>query len=210
MFPPRPLFALLMLTLSTASCRKAEITSYRVPKEPAPAAALTPPAATPAAGTGASSRMANAPTPSVAGTALTWKAPAHWKAQPASAMRRASYAIPGEGGANGDLSISSLSGNAGGELANLNRWRGQLQLPPVAEADFAAATTHLDANDLHLTFVDLVATGANPQRILGAMIPHGKDTWFFKLTGPDALLAKEKPAFLEFLKTIKAGPAAAP
>jgi hypothetical protein len=210
MFPLRPLFAIITLTLPAVSCRKAEVTSYRVPKETTPAptvAAATTPA--PPAGTGPG--MANPPaTPTASGTALTWTAPAHWKAQPASAMRKASYAIPGDGGATGDLSISSLSGNAGGELPNLNRWRGQLQLPPIAEADFATATTHLDSNDLHLTFVDIVGTGANAQRILGAMIPNGRETWFFKLTGPDALLAKEKPAFLEFLKTIKAGTAPSP
>ena len=56
--------------------------------------------------------------------------------------------------------------------------------------------------------MDLVGTGSGAQHILGAMIPYGGATWFVKLSGPDALVAKEKPAFLAFLDTIKAAPAA--
>jgi hypothetical protein len=40
--------------------------------------------------------------------------------------------------------------------------------------------------------------------MLGAIVPVGDATWFFKLSGPAALLEREKPAFLEFLKTVKA------
>ena len=43
----------------------------------------------------------------------------------------------------------------------------------------------------------------NPQRILGAIVPFNGGTWFFKLMGPDALVAKAKPGFLEFLKTVR-------
>ena len=40
--------------------------------------------------------------------------------------------------------------------------------------------------------------------MLGAMVPYEGAMWFFKLSGPDALVAATKPAFLEFLKTVKA------
>ena len=42
------------------------------------------------------------------------------------------------------------------------------------------------------------------QRLIGAIVPHGDATWFFKLTGPDTVVAAEKPAFLLFLQTISA------
>ena len=41
----------------------------------------------------------------------------------------------------------------------------------------------------------LVFDGANGgTRMLGAIVPRAGETWFFKLTGPDALVAREKPA----------------
>ena len=86
-----------------------------------------------------------------------------------------------------------------GNLANVNRWRGQLQLPPVA--DLTDAVQPLAANGLNLLVFDAANGGS---RILGAIVPRPGETWFFKLTGPDALVAREKPAFLDFLRTVKA------
>lgn len=193
--------------LLLGACRKAEITTYRIPKEKDPempaattaAAGSTPPAP---AGAGSAPAMADTPVATAQGAGLAWTAPAHWKAKPASAMRKGSFAIVGDG-AEADLSITAFPGDVGGDLANLNRWRGQLQLPPIAQADFERTTTHLDHNGLHMTFVELVGTGAAPQRTLGAMIPHEGSTWFVKLMGPSDLVAKEKEAFLAFLATIK-------
>jgi hypothetical protein len=59
-----------------------------------------------------------------------------------------------------------------------------------------------------MTVVDIGGSGANAQRILGAMIPYSGATWFVKLIGPDALVAKEKAAFMAFIDTIKTAPAA--
>jgi hypothetical protein len=35
------------------------------------------------------------------------------------------------------------------------------------------------------------------------MTPYQDAMWFFKLTGPDAVVARAKPAFLDFLQTVK-------
>jgi hypothetical protein len=196
--------ALIAVALLLTACRKAEIATYRIPKEkdpemaPASAGASTD-APTPAGGT-----MAATAVPTASGPALTWTAPPHWKPKAASAMRKGSYAIAGDGGIEADMSITSFGGDVGGELANLNRWRGQLQLPPVGEAELATAVTRLEHNGLHFGFVDLGPAGANKQRILGAWAAHAGATWFFKLgPAPDALVTKEKQAFLDFLATVK-------
>ncbi|MBI5690342.1 MAG: hypothetical protein HZC55_09585 [Verrucomicrobia bacterium] len=203
----RPTLICLACTLVLAAgCRREEITTYRVPKEPAPASphGAGAPAAgaptTPAARGDAA--LANTAVAVATGASLAWTAPAHWTAKAGSSMRKGSYAIKGEGG-EADMAITAFPGDVGGDLANLNRWRGQLQLPPVGQAEFDASTQHLDRNGLHMTVVDVAGTGANAQRILGAMVPYSGATWFFKLLGPDALVAKEKPAFLAFLDTIK-------
>lgn len=147
--------------------------------------------------------MANTAVPTASGAELTWTAAAHWTAKPASAMRKGSYAIKG-GGAEADLSVTAFPGSTGGLLANLNRWRGQISLAPLAENQLGAESVHLDVGPLHLDVVDFAGNaGGQPTRIIGAVVPYGNDTWFFKLMGPDVLVAQEKKAFMNFLQTIK-------
>ena len=206
--PPRPTVFVTLSLLLLAGCKDREITSYRAPKDPPPTmpgAAAANAAPNPNTGNPAApdQMMANTPVPTATGAELTWTAPSRWTAKPASAMRRGSFSIKSDGG-EADLSITAFPGSTGGLLANVNRWRGQLGLAPLAEADVATNTASLDAGEFHLTVVDFVGTASGkPTRIIGAIVPHGTDTWFFKLMGPDALVANEKPAFLEFLRTIK-------
>jgi hypothetical protein len=209
--PHFTLIAAVGLCLSTGGCREREVTSYRVEKEKEAAMPATtsvpigaessgrpPMAGTPAAGPGG---MAGTPVATADGTGLAWTANGNWQAKPASAMRKGSYAVPTEGGASADLSITAFPGDVGGETANLNRWRGQLQLAPAGEAELAAAITRFEQGGLKFAVVDY---DNGQQRLLGAIVPFQGSTWFFKLMGPAAPLAKEKPAFLEFLKTVKA------
>lgn len=211
-------FALLGACAALAllpACREAKVASYRVPKETPPPATTDTTAATPGTlpdghppigSTAAPSGM-----PDMASTAVptgnahvTWTAPAHWTAKAASAMRKGSYAIKGAGG-EADLSITAFPGDTGGLLANLNRWRGQIGLAPLTAAELDANLAHLDANGLHFEVVDFAgAANGAPTRILGAVLARPGETWFFKLMGPDALVAGEKPAFTGFLQTVQA------
>jgi hypothetical protein len=205
-------FALVLLL---TGCGKTDVAAYRVPKEkdaelpssmttaantsPTPVEKLT---SLPAAAPGGN--MAGTPVATAGGPGLTWDAPATWEAKPLGAMRKGSFTVRGNGDATADLSITAFPGAVGGELANINRWRGQVALPPIAEGDLLSAATRFTQNGLNFTVVDLAsADPANPQRILGGMTPFEGAMWFFKLTGPDALVAQAKPAFLEFLKTVK-------
>lgn len=209
--------AVLALALLMGGCSKTEVTSYRVAKEkdaelpgsmtapantsPTPPEKLTSTPSPAAAG----ADMAATPVPTAGGPGLTWTAPSAWQAKPVGAMRKGSFNVVGEGGATADLSITAFPGAVGGDLANINRWRGQVALPPITEADLPKATERFTANGLEFSVVDLAsADPANSQRILGGMTPYQGAMWFFKLTGPDALVAGAKPAFLDFLKTVKA------
>jgi hypothetical protein len=197
-----PLAAIALLGLT--SCRDSKITTYRVPKEKTPAMPAAPAAAANAPG----ATMANTTVTTANGPGLTWSAPAHWTAKAASAMRKGSYAITADSGETADLSITAFPGDVGGDLANVNRWRGQIQLPPLAAAELSGATAHLDVNGLHLTTVDFTGgPTAKLQRVLGAIIPVGNATWFFKLSGPAALVGREQAAFATFLQTIRASSA---
>jgi hypothetical protein len=84
-----------------------------------------------------------------------WKVPAGWEEKPASGMRAATILIPEEGKPL-DLSVIALptSGAPSELLDNVNRWRGQLQLPPLDEASLATATKQLKVGDATMTLVD--------------------------------------------------------
>jgi hypothetical protein len=199
---PRAAASFLLATLALwAGCKDREIATYRAPKDPAPVMPAAP-AANPAAGGDA---MANTAVPT-GSNAVTWSAPAHWVPKAPGAMRKGSYAIKGEAGAaDADLSITAFPGDTGGMLANLNRWRGQLALPPLAAADLDGAIQHLDgAGGAHFDVVDMVGTANGvPTRTIGAVLSRSGETWFFKLMGPDALVAGQKEAFIAFLHTVK-------
>lgn len=157
---------------------------------PAPAPAPTP---------------AAAPAPAAAnagGDGLPeWQVPAGWKAAGQKPMRLASFDIAGDGGAVADLSISAFPAAAGGLLPNVNRWRGQIGLEAVDEAGLAKESKTVKlAGGSAATVVDL---GGGQERILGAIVPAGGRTWFFKLKGPDALVAKERGNFMKFLESVK-------
>lgn len=186
----RTLFLLLIGSL-LAGCRDEQVTTYRIPKAAAQAAVSVPVVAT-----------VSSP-PAGASPGLSWTAPAAWTPKPATAMRKGSYTVKGAGGAEADLSITAFPGAVGGELANINRWRGQVQLPEVAESQLDGVVTRFAQAGLHVTFVDFAGGG---QRILGALVPAGATTWFFKLSGADEFVATEKPAFLAFLKTVREDP----
>jgi hypothetical protein len=192
-----------------SACREQEITTYRVAKETpapapaAPAAAVAPIAQAPTGAATGGNAMASTPVATSAGASLTWTAPAAWQSKPGSAMRKATYVITGEGGATAELAVTAFPGDVGGEVANLNRWRGQLQLAPQSPTDAAAAITRVQANGLAIGVVEMVGSGATPVRLIGAMVPFDGATWFFKLTGPDALVASQKQAFLDFARSIR-------
>jgi hypothetical protein len=197
--------SLLLLALSLAGCRPAKVETYRIPKEKDPelpgmaSADQTPAAAAPTDG----NTMASTAVPTSEGPALTWTAPSDWKLQPAKAMRKATYLTPGPKGTSAELSITAFPGDVGGELANLNRWRGQISLPPLAQAQVENAVSRSRQGDLDVTVADFPNPAADGKEILGAIVPFQNGTWFFKLMGPKAAVQSQKDAFLAFVKTIK-------
>ncbi len=205
-----PLACAAVLTLLlTSGCRDREITAYRAPKDPVPPAQPATPASGqlppdhPPIGGSAEGNRANTAVPT-GGDSLTWTAPVAWTAMPDRPMRKATFAVKGTDGTTADLSITSFPGDTGGLLANFNRWRGQIGLPPLAENLLAANSEHRDANGLHVEIADFTGTANGaPTRLIGAVVPHGGETWFFKLMGPEAIVAQEKTAFLEFLRTVR-------
>lgn len=205
--------ALLAVPLAFVGCRDPKVTTYTIPKEasaelPASAPAAQPAAAAPAMpsipaheAAGVNPAMPGSPALQTAsGSDLTWTAPTNWQTKAAGMMRKATFVLA-DGSPPAELAVSAFPGDVGGEIANVNRWRRQVGLDPLSDAEAVAAIARLEANGLKIGVVD-VAAGGN--RLIGAMVPYQGAVWFFKVTGPDALVESQKPAFIEFLKTVKA------
>lgn len=200
----------LLAVLFSSGCKDRQITSYRAPKDPAPpaksmaASGNLPPDHPPIGQPAGDNGMAGSPVATASGNSLVWSAPATWQPKAPGSVRKGSYSVPGESGAVGDVAITAFPGDTGGLFANVNRWRGQVGLPPIAQSELVTAVEHIDLNGFHVELVELLGNaGGQPTRVLGAIVPHNGQTWFFKLTGPDALVAAQTATFREFLATIK-------
>jgi len=185
--------------------REAFMALIRSIKPAAPAPASAPVAAAPAAAAPAANdmaAMANTAVRTADGPGLQWTAPAGWQSEPASAMRKATYRVTGANGASAELAVTAFPGDVGGELANVNRWRNQLGLAPIGAAELAAAVTRLSVNGLEVGVVDFTNDASPATRMLGAIVPFGNATWFFKFTGAPELLEAEKAAFFALVQSI--------
>jgi hypothetical protein len=132
---------------------------------------------------------------------LSWQLPADWTPIPTtSSMRYATFGIADAGGAKAEMAITHFPGDVGGDLENVNRWRQQVGLPAVGAAGLPALVSQLTAGAKTVSLIDI--TG--PQnRLVAGWTRHGSDTWFFKLTGPDALVGAEKAKFTDFLESVR-------
>jgi hypothetical protein len=121
-------------------------------------------------------------------------------------MRKASFVVEGADGAKVDISVTSFQGESGGLLANINRWRGQLGLDAVDAEQLESTVERRTLAGREYVIVDFVSEESpadKKQRIIGAIVTASDETWFFKMTGGDALTAAQKPAFLEVLKSVE-------
>ena len=130
-------------------------------------------------------------------------APEHWRQLPAGPMQQAKFQIVREG-QSAEVTLSIFPGDAGGLLANINRWRGQVGLKEAGPAELPTLAESLDAAGPGAKMVDLSGTDAKtgrPARLIGAIVPRGEQTWFYKLLGDAGVAGIEKPAFIKFAQS---------
>jgi hypothetical protein len=197
--------ALAGAVVLTTGCRQQEVTHYRVPKvQPlatGPVTAVNPTAFQSPPAAGAPAQPAGAPAQPAA-SGLTWTLPRGWTQEVAGGMRYATLKPPVPGKIDGSVVV--LPGPAGGELANVNRWRGQIGLPPIDEAALAAARKPLKTAAGPVSLYEFGGAGATG-RMLAALTDVDGSTWFLKLTGDDAAVAAAKPDFLHLVESLRRG-----
>ena len=137
------------------------------------------------------------PMPKIAKAKITWKTPEEWKELPASGMRYGSFV------ASGDVDISAifLEGAVGGDLANVNRWRLQIALPPWSEEELDQNTKVISTH-LGLGKVVEFSTVDKQKSVVAALLPYKHGIWFFKMLGKQEFVEPQKGPFTTFLSSV--------
>ena len=143
---------------------------------------------------------------------LKYTLPDGWKEKNLTQMRVASFGIA-ENGKTADVSVIPLGGMAGGDLANVNRWRKDVGQEVIAnDDDLNKLSEPTTVGSQPAKLFDL--SGTNPgtgdeEGIVAAILHTDTAAWFFKMTGDADLVKKNKPAFIAFLKSVELGQAPA-
>ncbi len=128
------------------------------------------------------------------------KIPAGWKSVPPGPMQSAKYQVTESGSGKAEVTVSVFPNSTGGTLGNVNRWRGQIALPPIGEADLAKISTPLDDKNPDMVLVDM----SNPEtkrQLIGAIVPRDGQWFFYKMMGDADAVAPQKEAFVAFVKS---------
>jgi hypothetical protein len=189
----RRLFLLCCLAGGAAlvGCREGQVKVYRVPKEKEPVGV-------PALADAAEATPAQKPP-------MTWQLPVGWQEQAPGPMRAGLFTVAGTDNQTAQVSIVPLAGRGGGELENVNRWRGQVGLGRIGEAEMGKLAEPVEIAGRSGRMFDLsgVPPGQSQKtRILAAILFEADTAWFFKMTGPEGLVEQQKPGFVGFLKTV--------
>jgi hypothetical protein len=198
---PRGLAALLLAALFQACGDSGSSGGFQAPRETA-AATNVPPAANPATNPGA------LPPSGAQGFALEWDLPPGWTALPANNFRQANFRLPGNEKAECYLSL--LGGEAGGLESNIARWRSQISLPPLPAAELAALPHALLLGrdgvvvDCAGTWIGMSGTEHDAGwRLTGILQVSADGSAFFKMYGPEALIAAEKEHFMALARSLR-------
>ena len=138
-------------------------------------------------------------------TAATWQIPPHWKEQSASKMVVKSFTVSDEKAGKATITITSFPGQVGGALANVNRWRAQIGLKAITEAELPSMTKTVDVAGGKGTLVDITGKDASghPTRLAAVMAPRSEATWFYKLLGDSSEVEREIPNLLKLAQTAR-------
>jgi hypothetical protein len=136
---------------------------------------------------------------------FAWEIPQGWTQQSgASSMRLATFAVTGGQSANPYVtSIISLSGEAGGLSANVNRWREQVGLPPQDDQSIQKASRSAKSSLGDFRWFEIINDQSPDKGMLVAVLPVGGQTLFVKFTAPKDVLTQNQAKFLSLCKSIK-------
>jgi len=133
---------------------------------------------------------------------LKWDTPKGWIQSSRSKMRLASFNVPYSNG-YGDLSIILLSGDGGGVEANINRWRGQINLEPQILSDINEITEKRKNEIGEYQIFEIINNQNKDKAFICAIIPSTDSTIFVKLSISASGISEIKDDFIYFCDSFK-------
>jgi hypothetical protein len=162
-------------------------------------------------GTSAADFAANAKNPARA--APSYDLPTGWVELPPAPMREVNLAVAGD--ARAGCYLTTLNGEAGGLAANVNRWRGQLSLPPLTAEEIAALPRvewlgrSAVLADFEGAWTGMAGDGEPSEgRLVGLLAIDPSRSRFLKMVGPRDVIAREVGAFRALVASFREGTAA--
>jgi hypothetical protein len=190
------------LVFFASACSREEVTHARVPKVAAPAGGQPGAAPGPMGGGSAPPGMqGDVDAPPRPEHGLAWTLPTGWKEERQGGMRYATLLpnVPGKA----DGSVVVLPGDAGGELANVNRWRGQIGLPALDQATLTKAKVVVKAKAGAIDVYDFTSEGQKKSRLIAGLLSADGSTWFIKLTGDAEAVTAARAGFLQLIGSLR-------
>ena len=197
---------LLPAIFLSAGCKRADIAYYEIPKEEVRPAQteesedhshidrpVMPPAGMPLA-------------------SIDWTLPEEWEDDGPHPIRIGSFHVHGENDDKAEILVMRFSGDAGRDLDFVNFVARELQLPDFTMENIDDAAEHVMLAEKDFLIVDLASENptqdkTNAQRTIAATLSRDGYSWFFKMTGYEPLVGKQKEPFLAFLESVKFRPA---
>jgi hypothetical protein len=140
---------------------------------------------------------------------VKWTTPQGWQEQPgANAMRITSFRIGSEAG-QAEVIVARVSqAQTGSFLDNINRWRGEVGLEPVAEQQPGVLEPSEVAGHpaIGITITGPAQGSQPPRQVKVAMDVEGPDFFFVKILGPEPIVSKQQDALKQFLASLKFEP----
>lgn len=141
------------------------------------------------------------PAPPSAGESIAWDLPKGWNESRSGGMRVATLQPPVSGKV--DASVIMLPGTAGGELGNVNRWRGQVGLPAIDDSARAGLRKEIKSKAGAVSLYDFTGEGAEKQRMLAGLLFVEGRSWFFKMVGDPQAVEAAKADFVKVLESLR-------
>ena len=130
---------------------------------------------------------------------ISWEIPQGWSSGGEKPMRLATLT---DGKA--EIVVSSFQGDldrVGGLVPNVNRFRGQVKLPPVAsEEEAEKAFTEIEVSGRKVRMLDLKG---EESRNLVAIVPGDGRLYFFRMTDANELVDARKDAFDRVVQSVQ-------
>ncbi|MEO6434335.1 MAG: hypothetical protein ABIP55_01050 [Tepidisphaeraceae bacterium] len=143
----------------------------------------------------------------------SWTAPTGWRELPDSKPPRVLAFQMGEGDKTAETVVTRFAAtNAGSFLDNVNRWRGQLGLPPIQDPEAVTmkevtlgGKEGQGGQGIVVEFENPAASPQGGKKMLVLIASAQADLWFVKLTGPSEVVTAQRANFDAFVKSLQFG-----